>query len=70
MSSERLWYKSYVPGIRKTLEYEKISIPAGLTHTAEKFPHHTALNYMGRRISYSELDRLVNRCSRALMDWM
>ncbi|HOO89481.1 MAG TPA: long-chain fatty acid--CoA ligase [Syntrophales bacterium] len=68
MSSEKLWYKSYVPGIKKNLEYEKVSIPAGLTNTAKKFPHHTALNYMGRRISYSELDKLVNRCSRAFMD--
>jgi len=65
---ERLWHKSYVPGVKKTLDYEKISIPTALTNSAKRFPDNTALNYMGKRITYGELDRLVNRCARAFTD--
>ncbi len=68
MSFERLWHKSYVPGVKKTLDYEKISIPMALTNSAKRFPNHTAMNYMGKKITYSDLDKLVNRCSRAFMD--
>ncbi|MBW2595716.1 MAG: long-chain fatty acid--CoA ligase [Deltaproteobacteria bacterium] len=68
MSFERLWHKSYVPGVKKTLDYEKISIPTALTNSAKRFPDNTALNYMGKRITYGELDRLVNRCARAFTD--
>jgi long-chain acyl-CoA synthetase len=68
MSSERLWHKSYVAGVKKTLDYEKISIPMALTNSAKRFPNHIALNYMGKKITYSGLDKLVNRCARAFTD--
>ena len=57
---DKLWHKSYAPGVKKTINYEKVTIPEALTRSAQKFPNHTALNYMGKRISYMELDRLVN----------
>ncbi|MBN1574341.1 MAG: long-chain fatty acid--CoA ligase [Deltaproteobacteria bacterium] len=65
---ERLWHKSYAPGVKKTLEYEKVTVSEALRRSAEKFPDNVALNYMGKKITYSELDRLVNRFARALMD--
>ncbi|MBU2490532.1 MAG: long-chain fatty acid--CoA ligase [Proteobacteria bacterium] len=63
---ERIWHKSYAPGVPWSLEYEKITIPASLTRSAQRFPGHTALNYMGRFISFLELDSQVNRFARAL----
>ena len=65
---ERFWHKSYAPGVKKTLEYEKVTISQALTRTARKFPENTALNYMGRKISYKELDDLVNRFAGVLLD--
>jgi len=65
---ERLWHKSYVAGVKKTLDYEKVTIPQALTRTAKNFPDHTALNYMGKRIPYRELNDLVNRFAQALLD--
>ena len=65
---EKLWHKSYVAGVKKTLDYEKVTIPEALTRTAENFPDHTALNYMGKRITYRELNDLVHRFARALLD--
>ena len=66
--ADKLWHKSYAPGVKTTIEYEKVTIPAALTRSARKFPNHTALNYMGKRISYVQLDQLVNRFARALLD--
>jgi long-chain acyl-CoA synthetase len=65
---EKLWHKSYVEGVAKTLDYEKITVSGGLTRSASRFPDKTALNYMGKKITYRELDGLVNRFARALMD--
>ena len=66
MSFERFWHKSYVEGVPKTIEYKKISIPAGVTHAAKQFPNNVALNYMGKRITYRDLDTMINRFARAL----
>jgi len=65
---DRLWHKSYAPGVKKALEYEKITLSQALTRSAQNFPNHTALNYMGKKITYRELNELVNRFARALID--
>ena len=41
---DKLWHKSYAPGVKKTLEYEKVTLSQALTRSAENFPNHTALN--------------------------
>ena len=65
---ERIWHKSYAPQVPKTLEYERLTLSQALTRSADRFPNKTALNYMGRKITYRELDRLVNRFAGALRD--
>jgi len=65
---EKLWHKSYAPGVPKSLDYERTTISEALTRSARNFPNHTALNYMGKRITYAELNRLVNSFARALQD--
>ena len=65
---EKLWHGSYAPGVKKTLNYEKLTISEALTRTADRFPEHTALNYMGRKITYKQLDAMVNQWARALLD--
>ena len=65
---EKFWHKSYAPGVPKTLDYEKITISEALTRAAKNFPEHTALNYMGKRITYKVLDGLINQFARALQD--
>jgi long-chain acyl-CoA synthetase len=65
---EKIWHKSYAPGVPKTLDYEKITVSEALTNSAKKFSNHTALVYMGKRITYRELNELVNRFARALED--
>ena len=65
---DRLWHKSYAPGVKKALEYEKTTLSQALTRSAQNFPNHTALNYMGKKITYRELNEMVNRFARALID--
>jgi len=65
---DRLWHKSYAPGVKKALEYEKITLSQALTRSAQNFPDHTALNYMGKKITFKELDGLVNAFARALQE--
>ncbi|RLC00038.1 MAG: long-chain fatty acid--CoA ligase [Deltaproteobacteria bacterium] len=65
---EKLWHKSYAEGVKKTIDYEKVTISEALTRSAKKFPEKTALNYMGKRISYQELNDHVNRFAKALKD--
>jgi long-chain acyl-CoA synthetase len=57
---ERIWHNSYAPGVKKTLDYEKLTLSKALTRSAKNFPDHTALNYMGKKITFKELDALVN----------
>jgi long-chain acyl-CoA synthetase len=65
---ERIWHKSYAPGVKKTLDYEKLTLSQALTRSARHFPNHTALNYMGRQITFKELDGLVNAFAKALKE--
>ncbi|MCP4755195.1 MAG: long-chain fatty acid--CoA ligase, partial [Proteobacteria bacterium] len=44
------------------------SMPEILSRTAKDFPNRTAILYMGKKISYSELDRLTDRFANALMN--
>ena len=65
---KRIWHKSYAPGVPTSLDYEKITISQALTRSAERFPNTIALNYMGNKITYKQLDEMVNQFSRALKD--
>ena len=64
---DRVWHKSYVSGVPKSVVFEEITMPEVLTRTAEKFPKRTALLFLGKEISYASLERLVNRFANALI---
>jgi long-chain acyl-CoA synthetase len=65
---KRIWHKSYAEGVPASLDYEKITISQALTRSAKNFPNHIAFNYMGSKITYSQLDGMVNQFARALND--
>lgn len=68
MAFERFWHKSYVPGVPNEVEIEKITMPDILTRSSREFPDHTAFIYMGKKITFSDLEKMVNRFTRALID--
>lgn len=66
MSFERIWHKSYPAGVPGELTFDETVMPEILTKTAGRFPDRDALIFMGTKITYRELDALVNGFSRAL----
>ncbi|MCE5265021.1 MAG: long-chain fatty acid--CoA ligase [Deltaproteobacteria bacterium] len=66
MGFERVWHKSYAPGVLPAIEPEKITMGEVLRRTAGRFPDRTAFYFLGRKISFAELESLVNRFTRAL----
>ncbi len=65
---ERIWHKAYAPAVPPSIDYEKITMPQALERTVRNFPDNTALVMMGKKISYRQLDELVNRFAAALAD--
>jgi long-chain acyl-CoA synthetase len=68
MSFERLWHKSYAAGVPAEIEVEKTTMAEGLRRTARKYPDRVAFIFMGKKITYLELEGLVNRFTCALID--
>jgi long-chain acyl-CoA synthetase len=66
MAFERIWHKSYAPGVPPAIEPEQITIAEVLRRTAGRFPDRTAFYFMGRKITFAEMESLVNRFTRAL----
>ncbi len=64
----RIWHKSYSPKVPTSINYEDISMPQILGRTAQKYPDRDALIFMGKKITYHELDILVNRFANALIN--
>ncbi len=63
---ERIWHKSYAPGVPFHLDFEQVTIPQALTRTVQHYGDKTALSFQGKHLTYRELDALVNRFARAL----
>ena len=64
----RSWHTSYAAGVPTTLTYDRTTVSAAFSRSAKNFPDHPALNYMGRTITYSELESMVRSFARALSD--
>ena len=65
---ERIWHKAYAEGVLPSIDYEEITLPEALERTAKRFPDTVALIMMGKKITYRELNELVNRFAGALAD--
>jgi len=62
--SEQPWISSYPPGVRWDAELELSAVQDSLTHSARTWPSHSALEFMGRKINFAELDALVDKASK------
>ncbi|RZI40675.1 long-chain fatty acid--CoA ligase [Herbaspirillum sp. HC18] len=58
------WIKSYPPGIRWDAELPVMPVPQLLDDAVAKWPDNPALDFMGRRFTYRELQALVNRAAK------
>jgi long-chain acyl-CoA synthetase len=60
------WDRSYPNGVRWDAPIETGPVPAILEDAAKRWPGQTALHFMGRNVSYAELDRLADRMAAGL----
>ena len=64
--SDMPWIKSYPPGVRWDAEIPLMPVQQILEESASKWPNNAAIDFMGRKISYRELDDLANRAANGL----
>jgi len=64
---KRIWHNAYMPEVPKSINYEELTMPEILTRTAKQFSGTDALLFMGKKITYDELEQLVNRFSNVLI---
>src|SRR5271165_2990414 len=57
------WVKSFPPGVRSNAPLDLSPVQSVLEKAAERFGPKTALEFMGKRTSYAELDALANRAA-------
>lgn len=63
---EKIWLKSYAPGVPAEVEFKNIGLSESLRRTARKFPGVPALIFQGKTITYAEMDVLVSKFAAAL----
>ncbi|PKN43051.1 MAG: AMP-dependent synthetase, partial [Deltaproteobacteria bacterium HGW-Deltaproteobacteria-17] len=59
--SEKPWQKSYDEHVRPSLEYEDKTFAQKFKETAQRYADKTALIYLGKRLSFKDIDRLSDR---------
>src|SRR5271170_14981 len=57
------WVKSYPPGVRADAPLDLSPVQSVLDKAAERFGPRPALEFMGKRTSYAELEALANRAA-------
>jgi long-chain acyl-CoA synthetase len=61
--SEQPWVKSYPPGVRWDADIPLVPVQQILEEAAETWSDNPAVDFMGRKISYRELNDLANRAA-------
>ncbi|MBO8180538.1 MAG: long-chain fatty acid--CoA ligase [Archaeoglobus sp.] len=62
----RIWLKHYDEGVRPNIDYPEIPLYQILEETAKKYPEKTALIFLGKKITYRELDETSDRIAAFL----
>ena len=65
---EKIWLKSYAPGVPESIEFDQTLLSDVLTRSAERFPNNPALCFQGTTITYKQLDDMVSRFAAGLME--
>jgi long-chain acyl-CoA synthetase len=65
---EKPWFAFYPKQVPRSIDYPNITLSEALRQSAKNFPDNPAIIYFGKRISYRELDEMVDRFAAALQD--
>ncbi len=63
---DKPWLKHYQTGVPELASYETICLPDILARSAQRFPDKMALNFQGFGISFSQLQKMVDKFSACL----
>ena len=66
MTGTKPWFRSYASGVPHRIDIEKITLSRALSCSAGQRGEMTAMNYLGKKISFGELEPLVDSFARAL----
>jgi long-chain acyl-CoA synthetase len=61
--TEQPWIKSYPPGVRWDADIPLMPVQQILEDSAARWPNNPALDFMGKKVSYDELNKLANRAA-------
>ena len=65
---QKPWYKFWPESVPKSIEYPDLPLGEVLRESARNYPENPAIIYFGGRMTYAELDRLVDRFATAIQD--
>jgi len=63
---DKPWLAHYEPGVPEHLNYEEVCLPDFLSRSTTNYPDKMALLFQGFKLSYRQLDEMVNQCASAL----
>lgn len=66
--SEYQWLDRYPPNIKWDAEIPARPLTAVVEDSVERFPGNTCIDFLGRKYTYAELGRLVERAARGFQD--
>ncbi|MDO0823720.1 MULTISPECIES: long-chain-fatty-acid--CoA ligase [Desulfosporosinus] len=64
---ERPWFRFYEPNVRRQVEIPELTLMGMLKQTKLKFPDNLALIFGGKKLTYSEMDVLIERMAKMLV---
>lgn len=66
--SEFLWEKSYPKGVKWEIEIEEKPVYSLLDEAVKKWPNQYAIDFMDKRITYAELNDMVDRAAKGFRE--
>ena len=63
--ADKPWLKKYEEGVPATVQYETVCLPEFLDRSASEFPDRMALLFQGYKVTYRQLQTMVNRMANA-----
>jgi long-chain acyl-CoA synthetase len=66
VTESKLWYKNWPPNVPKTLTYPETPLHELLEQSAKRHPKQIAIFYLGKKITYQELDHYTDHFAAAL----
>lgn len=67
--SEKVWLAYYPKEVASSYEYPKQNLAQFMIETAEKYPQHTALIFLGKKITYEQLLKETYQFANVLNDF-